>query len=196
MLSSLFFFLFSFLLFVYSRAEDLSFFLSLTQTNSLSYAHRSLAEKWRSAFYTDRPTCFFFVLVWLVLFYCSDFIRLMRKIVFVFQIFWLCFEFLFWLWYVLVFCAKFRCLVVVLGLVVIFCFLLILPRWVVVDVGRGYLGKSAFTALFSLETPKVRLVQNFKSQFFSLNFKSQFFSFCQPHGSLSALVSHMVAINS
>ena len=36
---------------------------------------------------------------------------------------------------------------VVLGLVVIFCFLLILPRWVVVDVGRGYFGKSAFTAL-------------------------------------------------
>ena len=63
------------------------------------------------AFYTDRPTCFFFVLVWLVLFYCSDFIRFMRKIVFVFQIFWLGFEFLFWLWYVLVFCANFRCLV-------------------------------------------------------------------------------------
>ena len=96
---------------------------------------------------------FFFVLVWLVLFYCSDFIRLMRKIVFVFQIFWLGFEFLFWLWYVLVFCAKFRCLVVVLGLVVIFCFLLILPRWVVVDVGRGYLGKSAFTALSSPDFP-------------------------------------------
>ena len=48
---------------------------------------------------------FFFiacVLVWLVLFYCSDFIRLMRKIVFVFQIFRLSFVFLFWLWYVLV----------------------------------------------------------------------------------------------
>ena len=45
---------------------------------------------------------FFFVLVWLVLFYCLDFIRLMRKIVFVFQIFQLGFVFLFWLWYVLV----------------------------------------------------------------------------------------------
>ena len=45
---------------------------------------------------------FFLVLVWLVLFYCSDFIRLMRKIVFVFQIFRLGFVFLFWLWYVLV----------------------------------------------------------------------------------------------
>ena len=96
---------------------------------------------------------FFFVLVWLVLFYCLDFIRLMRKIVFVFQIFWLGFVFLFWLWYVLVFCAKFWCLVVVLGLVVIFCLLLILPRWVVIDVGRGYLGKSAFTALSSLDFP-------------------------------------------
>ena len=96
---------------------------------------------------------FFLVLVWLVLFYCLDFIRLMRKIVFVFQIFWLGFVFLFWLWYVLVFCAKFRCLVVVLGLVVIFCFLLILPRWVVVDVGRGYLGKSVFTALSSPDFP-------------------------------------------
>ena len=38
--------------------------------------------------------------------------------------------------------------------VVIFCFLLIiLPRWVVVDVGRGYLCKSAFTALFSPDFP-------------------------------------------
>ena len=40
------------------------------------------------------------------------------------------------------------------GWVVIFCFLfLILPRWVVVDVGRGYLRKSAFTALFSPDFP-------------------------------------------
>ena len=45
---------------------------------------------------------FFLVLVWLVLFYCLDFIRLIRKIVFVFQIFQLGFVFLFWLWYVLV----------------------------------------------------------------------------------------------
>ena len=35
-------------------------------------------------------------------FYCSDFIRLMRKIVFVFQIFRSGFVFLFRLWYVLV----------------------------------------------------------------------------------------------
>ena len=34
-------------------------------------------------------------------FFCSDSIRLMRKIVFVFQIFQLCFVFLFLLWYVL-----------------------------------------------------------------------------------------------
>ena len=34
--------------------------LYLTQINSLSYTHRSPAKKWRSAFYTDRPTCFFF----------------------------------------------------------------------------------------------------------------------------------------
>ena len=61
---SFFFFLFSFLLFVYSRVEDLSFFFSLTQKNSLSYTHRSPAEKWRSAFYTNRPTCFFFFLFW------------------------------------------------------------------------------------------------------------------------------------
>ena len=72
--------------------------LYLTQTNSLSYTHRSSAEKWRLAFYMF----FFFILVWLVLFYCLDFIRLMRKIVFVFQIFRLGFVFLFWLWYVLV----------------------------------------------------------------------------------------------
>ena len=39
------------------------------------------------------------------------------------------------------------------GWVVIFYFLLILPRWVVVDVERGYLCKSAFTILFSLDFP-------------------------------------------
>ena len=44
-------------------------------------------------------------------------------------------------------------MIVVLGLVVIFYFILILPRWVVVDVGRGYLGKSAFTALSSPDFP-------------------------------------------
>ena len=60
-LSSLLFFSFFLFLFVYSRAEDLSFFLPLTQTNSLSYTHISPAEKWRSAFYTDRrSTCIFF----------------------------------------------------------------------------------------------------------------------------------------
>ena len=39
------------------------------------------------------------------------------------------------------------------GWVVIFYFLLILPRWVVVDVERRYLCKSAFTTLFSLDFP-------------------------------------------
>ena len=34
--------------------------LYLTQTNSLSYTHRSPAEKWRLAFYTDRRSTFFF----------------------------------------------------------------------------------------------------------------------------------------
>ena len=63
-LSSLLFFSFFLFLFVYSRAEDLSFFLPLTQTNSLSYTHRLPTEKWRSAFYTDRPTSFFFFLFW------------------------------------------------------------------------------------------------------------------------------------
>ena len=63
--------------------------------NSLSYTHRSLTEKWRSAFYG-----FFFFFI--SLFYCSDFIRLMREIVFVFQIFRLGFVFLFWLWYITV----------------------------------------------------------------------------------------------
>ena len=38
---------------------------------------------------------------WFFFFFCSDSIRLMRKIVFVFQIFQLCFVFLFLLWYVL-----------------------------------------------------------------------------------------------
>ena len=57
----------------------------------------------------------------------------------------LCFQSFDW---VLSFC--FDCgMIVVLGLVVIFYFILILPRWVVVDVGRGYLDKSAFTALSS-----------------------------------------------
>ena len=40
------------------------------------------------------------------------------------------------------------------GWVVIFYFLLlILPRWVVVDVERGYLCKSACTTLFFLDFP-------------------------------------------
>ena len=40
------------------------------------------------------------------------------------------------------------------GWVVIFySLLLILPRWVVVDVERGYLCKSAFTTLFFLDFP-------------------------------------------
>ena len=61
----------------------------------------------------------------------------------------LCFQSFDW---VLSFC--FDCgMIVVLGLVVIFYFLLILPRWVVVDVGRGYLGKSAFTTLSSPDFP-------------------------------------------
>ena len=75
------------------------FFLSLSSlshTNKLSLRE---VEKWRSEFYTYwRSAGFFFVLVWLVLFYCSDFIRLMWKIVFVFQICRLGFVFLFWLY--------------------------------------------------------------------------------------------------
>ena len=51
-LSSLFFFLFSFLLFVYSRAfKKLSLSFSLSHKQILSLTHRSLAKKWRSAFY-------------------------------------------------------------------------------------------------------------------------------------------------
>ena len=34
--------------------------LYLTQTNFLSYTHRSPAEKWRLAFYTDRRSTFFY----------------------------------------------------------------------------------------------------------------------------------------
>ena len=61
----------------------------------------------------------------------------------------LCFQSFDW---VLSFCFDYG-MIVVLGLVVIVYFLLILPRWVVVDVGRGYLGKSAFTALSSPDFP-------------------------------------------
>ena len=42
--------------------------LYLTQTNSLSYTHRSPAEKWRLAFYKDRrSTIFFFGLISFIL---------------------------------------------------------------------------------------------------------------------------------
>ena len=75
--SSLFFLLFLFLL----DSRTLSPSISLKQI--LSHTHRSLAKKWRSVFYM-----FFF-------FFGSDFIRLMRKIVFVFQIFRLGSVFLF-----------------------------------------------------------------------------------------------------
>ena len=67
--------------------------LYLTKTNSLSYTHISLADQ-RST-QIDVLHVFFLVLVWLVLFYCSNFIRLMRNIVFLFQIFRLGFVFCF-----------------------------------------------------------------------------------------------------
>ena len=105
---STFTFLFSFLLphVVYSRAFKKLSLCSLFHTNKI-LSHTHIDHRQRSG---DRSSTqigvlqvsFFFGMFWLVLFNSSDFIRLMRKIVFVFQIFRLGFVCLFWLWYVLV----------------------------------------------------------------------------------------------
>ena len=84
----------SFFLFLLHTHAHTNFSPSISHKQILSHTH--IDHRHRSG--DRRSTCFFFfflVLVRLVLFYCSDFIRLMRKIVFVFQIFRLGFVFLF-----------------------------------------------------------------------------------------------------
>ena len=96
---SLFFLLFLFL------PDSRTLSPSISHKQILSHTHIDHWQRsgnWRSTQIGILHFCFCFFLVWLVLFYCSDFFRLMRKIAFVFQIFWLCFVFLFWLWYALV----------------------------------------------------------------------------------------------
>ena len=90
-LSSLFFFLF-FSSTSSTPEHSRSFlFLSLSHINKFSLIHTQITSREVEIDVLH----VFFVLVSLVLFYCLDFIRLMRKIVFVFQIFRLGFVFLF-----------------------------------------------------------------------------------------------------
>ena len=101
---------FFFFLFFSSSTPEQKISLSFSLSHKQILSHTHIDHRQRSG---DRHSTqiglnvFFFVLIWLVLFYCSDFIRLMRKIFFVFQIFWL--GFVFCVFVLIVVCFSFLC---------------------------------------------------------------------------------------